>query len=171
MFATIITPVDGTLEAERALEYAIALMHLNGAKLRIVWVIPRPEPIHAHPHGGPTPLVCVYRNEEIEREEERARAYMEDLATRYDLGASTAKIVRVGDLAHQAKILAADCKRPLLVLAAHHGRTGAGAQEQNVAQQLVAEATMPVLTIPIHEEFPADHAVKDHHPQAPAALL
>lgn len=147
MFTTIITPVDGSREAELALEYAIALKRANGAELKIVWVIPRPEPVQGHPHGGHTPLVCRFRSEEIVKEE-RARAYMESLENRYDLGTSTAKIVRVGDLMHQAKNLAATCERPLMILATRHG--GENALNQNVAQQLVADAMVPILAIPVH---------------------
>ncbi|MGI8485318.1 MAG: universal stress protein [Thermomicrobiales bacterium] len=151
MFTTIITPVDGSREAELALEYAIALKRTNGAELKIVWVIPRPEPIQGHPHGGHTPLVCRFRSEEIEKDEERAWVYMEGLERRFDLGDSTAMIVRVGDLTHQTTILAEACEHPLMILAARHGSENA--LNQNVAQHLVADATVPVLAIPISQEM------------------
>lgn len=145
MFTTIIASVDGTHETEQALEYSLELRRMNEAHLMIVWVVPRPEPIHAHPHGGPTPLVCTYRNEDVERDELRAHLYLDDLGKRYDLDASTETFVRVGDLAHQAKLLASSCDHPLLVLASRCG--GETGYEQSVTQHLMGEAAIPVLAV------------------------
>jgi len=148
MFATIITLVDGTPATEHVLEYAIHLRSMADSELMVMWVVPRPEQNDTRSHGGPTPLVCSYRNEDIERDETRARFYLEGLRSKYDLGQSTITMTRVGDMCHQLKLLASSCHRPLLVLATRHGRETAW--DHTIAQQLVAEATIPVLAVSVH---------------------
>lgn len=148
MFATIITLVDGTPATEHVLEYAIHLRSMADSELMVMWVIPRPEQNDdSRSHGGPTPLVCNYRNGDIERDEVRAHVYLEGLRKRYDLDQSTITMTRVGDMGHQIKHVASSCHRPLLVLGTRHGRETAW--DHTIAQQLVAEATIPVLAVPM----------------------
>ncbi|MGB3306879.1 MAG: universal stress protein [Thermomicrobiales bacterium] len=148
MFATIIAPLDGSVEAEQRFLQALTQLQPCEATLVLLTVIPRPEPIDAdgHTRGGPVPLVCVFRTSEIEQEVQCAQAYLDRLQKRLALGFPVETVVRVGEPVHQIQVVAHWYPNPLLMVAA--GSCRGRALQESVAQRLTRETDMPALIIP-----------------------
>src|SRR6187401_1279600 len=98
MFATIIVPLDGSIQAEVALPFAIEESGRHAARLVLVRVLPRPEPaVATRNHGGPVPVIPAWPLGEVAIDERRSIAYLRDVCRRFDLGIDTRLVVAVGD--------------------------------------------------------------------------
>lgn len=147
MFATIIVPLDGSIQAEVALPFAIEESGRHAARLVLVRVLPRPEPaVATRNHRGPVPVIPAWPLAEVAIDERRSIAYLRDVCRRFDLGIDTRLVVAVGDPG--ARLLAETRLHPRsLVVVATGDAADPGSPLSGVARRLLTSDTVPVLAV------------------------
>ncbi len=149
--AVVVLPLDGSLQAERALPYALELANASGRSLVLLRVIPDLIPPMAALDGATFVTPDLLR-----LEHEEARAYLTSILERYanDLGAPIQSMLMTG--APERRILdLADAHLGSVIVMSTHGRsTLARTALGSVTSTIVQDASAPVLVIPPHAPAP-----------------
>lgn len=157
MFDTVIVPLDGSPHAEFAIPFAIDEARRHGATLLLVHVIPRPEPcMVTNRRSGPLPWQGEWPFEDLDTAKRDARAYLQNVVTRFALDPKTAVRVEVGDPAVRVAAVSRDQSGPLVVMLTGDCTREACPPLSLVASYLIVTGAVPVLGI---------------RPPAPAAFL
>jgi len=135
---SILVPVDLSEESLRALACATAWAAALGARLTVLHCFVAPEMYGGHPQVGPTYVLDSLSDD--------ARQAFDDALAAHDWqGVVHAAVFHEGDPAGQVLALQDDVD---LVMMGTHGRTGlAGVILGNVAQRVLREAHVPVVTM------------------------
>ncbi len=144
---TVVAPVDGTAEGERALEFASVAARRLDAALELFHVVRPPPPLTVDP-----PLVAPTADAEslaLARADalSHARAYLAALARRV-AGASVGTRLEEGEPATTIVARAREHDAVLLVLPTHARGTLARALLGSVALPVARDAPVPVLLVP-----------------------
>jgi nucleotide-binding universal stress UspA family protein len=148
MFDTMIVPLDGSPQAERALPIAVSEARRHGTGIVLLYVIPRPEPCtSAVRRSGPLPWQGEWPFEEISLARDDARAYLRSVATRFGLDARTIVRVAVGDPGTRIAAEAVRYERPLVVISSGRSRE-ASTLWPAAASRLLIDGIVPLLAVP-----------------------
>lgn len=140
LFKTILCPIDLGPNTGLTLEAARQVAEDSGAKLIVFHVIPLPT------EAVGQPLMV----EPLSFEQDESRSKMEHLVKELGLKVPHEVVVVIGDAAHDI-IRAVDEHDVDLVVMATHGRTGLSHFILgSVAERVVRESPVPVLTVPAH---------------------
>jgi nucleotide-binding universal stress UspA family protein len=132
-------PVDGTPQAEAALEEAAALARAEGARLRLLWTSPAPPELEARGR------VIAFRDQEEARVAMEASAYLRCLADRLpDLVVD--RVVRLGPPAEQIVAEAQAASVDMIAMAARE--PGADPGWSGLADAVTGATTIPVIHVP-----------------------
>ena len=135
MFRTLMVPLDGSQEAERALPYATRLARSSGARLAIVRAV-----------MGPPPSGFDWERQQLAAVRE-AEAYVNDVASRLAGRIDVISATPYGETSHvlleAVQQLGADA-----IVMATHGRTGIShLLRGSVAEALLAHSPVPVYLV------------------------
>jgi nucleotide-binding universal stress UspA family protein len=148
MFETVIVPLDGSPHAEGAIPYAIEEARRHQATMVMVHVIPRPEPCtNQMRRSGPLPWQGEWPAEEIATATREARAYLQEVVSRFALDPGTRVSIAVGDPGVRIAAEAARYPRPLVVMLTGDRTREAHPPLSLVASYLLIAGTIPVLGI------------------------
>lgn len=154
MYRQIIVPLDGSVPAEHAAIFAVALARRSGALLRLVRVHMNdvlPAALHGSNLGHESPV------EKWDREvREQEQQYLDQMAQRVrEFHPGTRVVVEVVDGPVVATLLARSRRADLMVMATHGRGTFARGWLGSVADRVVRESVTPVILVRPGEE-PAD---------------
>lgn len=152
MFGTVLVPLDGSPDAERAIPYAADEARRHGCALVLVRVIPRPERVPGRvPHGGPLHSTPHWPTAELQAAERSAAEYLRDVIVRHGLAPETETATPIGD--PYTRLLAEIQRRPQpLVVLATSGATGSLSQGLGeTARRLLLSGAAPVLCVRIDQ--------------------
>jgi nucleotide-binding universal stress UspA family protein len=147
MLKTILLPLDGSALAERAVAYGAALARRSGARIILV------EAVQAHTFPGTDPS-----NAQIQVTD-RADGYLSSIATRLTGDGIDAESHVYYDHPVDAILDAARRHEADVIVMSTHGRSGLGrVLYGSVADQVLRQATAPVLLVPAFAEhaWPTD---------------
>ena len=144
MFKKILVPLDGSELAEKALDYAVDLARITAAELILVRV-PELEQVLA---PAATPFDTYHLEMSFERSEKEAQRYFAERLVDYERSGLTIRpLVVLGSPADVIGKTAVAEQIDLIVISSH-GRTGwRRLVLGSVAEQVLREATVPVLLI------------------------
>ncbi|MCE5272554.1 universal stress protein [bacterium] len=137
MFKHLLVPLDGTPQAEAAVDTAAALAARSGARVTLLHVIESgaPESVHGQRHL---------------RTREEARPYLESVARRFPAGVKVSLHVHEESIEDVAASLAdheGELSPDLLVMCAHGGPRMRDILHGNLAQQTLARGATPILLL------------------------
>jgi len=148
MFDTVIVPLDGSPHAEFAIPFAIDEARRHGATLLLIHVIPRPEPCTVtNRRSGPLPWQGEWPFEDLDTARRDARAYLQNVVTRFALDPKSAVRVEVGDPAVRVAAAARGQPGPLVVMLTGDCTREACPPLSLVASYLMIAGAVPVLGI------------------------
>jgi nucleotide-binding universal stress UspA family protein len=150
MFGTVLVPLDGSLEAEGAIPYAVDEATRRDCRLVLLRVVPRPELADVRGrHGGPSYAGRPAPHFEAGAAIEAALDYLRDVIRRHGLAAETETVVPTGNPQTRLEVEIARRARPLVVLAG----------DDETARRLMSSGTATIL------------CVRSHYQAAPAQAL
>lgn len=140
MYKKILIPLDRSVGGEAALSVAADLARPNGSVIRLLHVAPTPAAVVAEGR------VVAYADEEAERQQHTAEAYLREVAYRL-AGLPVDHVVRFGnpveEILEEAREFGAD-----LIAMATHGRTGmARLLLGSVAEAVLRRSEVPVVLV------------------------
>jgi nucleotide-binding universal stress UspA family protein len=138
---TILVPTDFGDPAEGALDHAVALAQVTGAKIILLYVCPLP--VVGFPEGAVVPTGDLTAQMVTE-----ARRALDDLmARRKNSGVAILPRVEIGDPRETIQSMAQELGADLIVMGTHGRRGIPRALIGSVTEWVVRTATRPVLTI------------------------
>jgi nucleotide-binding universal stress UspA family protein len=140
---TILVPLDGRPDSENVLPLVASLARIQDAAVHLVRIVTPPGPVRSDDGVR----VVVFSDEETERLEGEARAYLAGIARRLD-GAIVTSVVRVTEpitgIVDEAEAVGAD----LIVMARHRRPRLTGFVRRGVVARLRRATRIPTLVVP-----------------------
>lgn len=136
---TILVALDGTPEAEAAVEEAAAIARVEGARLRLLWTSHAPSDIRS------AQGVVAYADQEEERVRLEALAYLKCVADRLP-GLRVERVVRLGEPAREIVAEAQSSAADIIVVAARDGLTNP--EWSRLVDGVTRATTIPVVHVP-----------------------
>lgn len=136
MYEQILTPTDGSTDAEKGTDHAISLAAAVGATLHVVYVVEE--------GGNP------WLSEPMDDQVEKARAYGQEIVdgvADQAAGVETVTAVRVGPRVHEQISEYADEEGIDLVVMGSGYRGRVGSLLGSTAEKVLRTAAVPVLTV------------------------
>lgn len=153
MFEKILVCLDGSKLADQIMPYAMEEIRGFGGKLVLLQVVPEPVAFSPGiPGVAPVPVQTDTMLEEAKKELNRAKEYLEELATPLRKRGMQVETVTALGRAGQTIVDYADRNSVNLITIATHGRSGLGrAMFGSVANFVLRESGLPILVIKPHE--------------------
>ena len=146
MFKSILVPTDGSKLSQRAMQKAMLLAKVTGAKLIALHIYPR---FAGSPYGtfGPAEdILAEAHMQQHEAEAEKLFAGIEKLASAADVALDT--VLVEGDDVHKNILAVARKKKCDLICMASHGRRGlAGVVLGSETHKVLTHSTIPILVL------------------------
>jgi nucleotide-binding universal stress UspA family protein len=137
----LLVPIDFTETSDRALDYAVALAKKLGAKITVMHAYELP--IYGFPDGALVATVDVATRISQAAQEGLTAA----VEKRKSSGVEMRAILRDGPPVEEIATVAEDVKADLVVLGTHGRRGLRRAIMGSVAEEVIRELTVPVLTV------------------------
>lgn len=142
----LLIPLDGSLLAEQALDYAVVLARRNSSVLHLVRVVGYPPLVPAYEWPVPS---AVDSRQWLADERQAAQTYLDELKARYEQqGLAVRTTILDGEPAHAIIQFATEQTSVREIVLASHGRSGLGRWVLgSVAEKLVQATPVPILVI------------------------
>src|SRR5829696_3172659 len=150
MFATVLVPLDRSRHAEAALPIALEEARRHHARLVLLHVVPRPDPLGPEPHlgdEGPRAHAVRWLAHDLALEVATGGAYLDRVTQRYGLPPDTSVQLVVGEPVRRIQAEVDAWPDPLLVLTTGDCTGDQCPPLSEVARRLLVVGRVPILGV------------------------